>query len=104
MTYCFRNAKNINPDDILRLVVDKKNGDYGSPIQTNAANDYVLHIYQEGTYVTFLGMSECHYNGKCVKLHGLKLILFYYLANLASVLILSHFWWSVPVLSMVYRK
>ena len=27
----------------------------------------------------------------------------YYLAHIASVLILSQFWWLVPVFSMVYR-
>ena len=27
----------------------------------------------------------------------------YYLSQIASVLVLSHFWWLVPVLYMVYR-
>ena len=34
---------------------------------------------------------------------NLKLILLSYLAHIPSILVLSHFWWSVPVLSMVYR-
>ena len=53
---------------------------------------------QEGPSVPLSELSECHYHGKCVKLYGLKLILFYYLAHIASVLVLSHFWWLVPVL------
>ena len=35
---------------------------------------------------------------------NLKLILLYYLAHIPSILVLSHFWWSVPVFSMVYRR
>ena len=33
---------------------------------------------------------------------NLKLILFYYLDHIPSILALYHFWWSVPVFSMVY--
>ena len=33
---------------------------------------------------------------------NLKLILLYYLAHIPSIIFLSHFWWSVPVFSMVY--
>ena len=54
-----------------------------------------------GTSITLSGISECHYNGKCVKLHGLKLILLYYLAHIDSVIILSHFLWLVHVFYMV---
>ena len=79
----------------------KKNGDVGSPLQTDASNDPVLHMQQEGPSVPLSGLSECHYNGKCVKLHGFKLILLYYLAHIASVIFLSHVWWLVPVFSMV---
>ena len=32
-----------------------------------------------------------------------ELISLYYLAHIASVIVLSHFWWLVPILSMVYR-
>ena len=31
-------------------------------------------MQQEGPSVTISVMSECHYNGKCVKLHGLTYI------------------------------
>ena len=48
-------------------------------------------MQQEGTSVSLLGLSEYYYHGKCVKLHYLKLILLYYLAHIASVLILYHF-------------
>ena len=54
-------------------------------------------MQQEGPSITISGLSECHYNGKCVKLIGLKLILLYYLTHITSVLALSHFWWLVPV-------
>ena len=74
-----------------------KNGDFGSPLQTNAANDLVLHINQGGPYVPLSLLLECHHYGKSFKLHGLKLILLYYLAHIASVLVLYHFWWLVPV-------
>ena len=39
MPYCFWSEKNINPDNILQLVVEKINGDGGSPLQMDAAND-----------------------------------------------------------------
>ena len=48
-------------------------------------------------------MYECHYHGKCVKLHGLELILLYYLAHIASVLVIYHFWLLVAIFSVVYR-
>ena len=74
----------------------KKNGDVGSPLQTDAANDQVLHIKEEGTYVPLSGMYECHYHTECV-----KLILLYYLAHIFPVLVLSNFLWLVSVFSMV---
>ena len=37
-------------------------------------------------------------------MQNLKLILLYYLSHIISILVLSRFWWSVPVLSIVYRK
>ena len=59
-------------------------------------------MQQEGTYVPLSELSECHYNGKCVKIHGLRLILLYYFANISSVIILSQFGWLVHVLSMAF--
>ena len=35
---------------------------------------------------------------------NLKLILLYYLSHIPSIIVLSHFWWSVPVFSMVHRR
>ena len=60
-------------------------------------------MQEEVLFVPIYGLNECHYHGKCVKLHGLILILLYYLAHVASVLILSHFWCLIHVLSTVYR-
>ena len=59
-------------------------------------------MHQEGNSVPFLGLSVCPYYGKCVKLHTLKCILLYYLAHIASIIVLYHFWWLVHVFSMVY--
>ena len=81
----------------------QENGDGFSPLQTNAANDKVLHMKQEVPSITLSGLSECQYNGKCVKLIGWKLILLYYLIHITSALALSHFWWLVPVFSFMYR-
>ena len=41
----------------------------------------------------FLNLTS-FYRGKFVKNHSLKLILWYFLAHIAYVLDLSHFWWS----------
>ena len=60
-------------------------------------------MQQEVPSITLSGLSECHYNGKCDKLIGLKLILLYYLTHITSVLALSHFWWLVPVFYFLYR-
>ena len=60
-------------------------------------------MHKEGPSITLSGLYECHYNGKCVKLIGLKLILLYYLAHITSVLALSQFWRLVPVFSLLYR-
>ena len=96
VSYCFRSATKIKPDNILQLVGEGK---------------MTLFFKRMLIMIRFLTCSkklsriyECHYNGKRVKLHGLKLILLYYLAHIASVLVLSNFWWSVPVLSVVYRR
>ena len=75
---CFLSAKNIKPESILQIVVDQKNVDAVSPLQTYDANGLALHIQKGEPSDTLLGPSECHYHGKCVKFRGLKLILLYY--------------------------
>ena len=60
------------------LIVEK-NGDSVSPLQTGYINDWVVNLQVKGPSVTLSVLSECHHHVKIVKLHGLKLILLYYL-------------------------
>ena len=59
---------------------------------------------QEVPYGPLSGLSEFHYHEKCVKLHGLKIILLYYLVHIDYVIVLSQFWFSVPFFSMLYIR
>ena len=90
---CFWSATNTKLYNILWLIVDEETE------MVDLLFKWVLWFFicsKRGLLILF---QDCL---NVVIMWNLKLILLYYLAHTPSILILSHFWWSVTVFSMVY--
>ena len=95
--FCFRSTTNTKPNDILWLIFDKEMEMVALLFKWVLFIIVFFVLRKKGLLFLFQNCLNV------AIMWNLKLILLYYLSHIPSILVLSQFWWSVPVLSMVYR-
>ena len=96
--FCFQSATNTKLYNILWLIVDEETELVYLLFKWVLLTIRFFICSKKGLLILF---QDCL---NVVIMWNLKLILLYYLAHTPSILILSHFWLSVPVFSMVYIR